>query len=348
MQSPFLSYSQQQQQLQHLQQQQQQQQQQQTVIGVNRSSPIAISPVPYHNYDHSLTSREQYSSYNKNQTSGNIPRGNYNPIPIAHSLNTSSTTTVSSVFSSQNANTQAQYVSGISSDYDLQIKEIEDYYLSDILKNSSIKDTLITSTNSKDIWQYNPNSLVDEQSLPVFVNTPASSTSFAHNNNNSPFVSRDTNNFSAVSPLSPSALPALTSENLSNHNITNIKSPAVPKGSTSSNTNISNRNINKQLFKTELCETFTTKGTCKYGNKCQFAHGLHELNFKNISSNFRTKPCNNWEKLGYCPYGKRCQFKHGDNTDIKIYINAGKIANPPEQRKKKVNPNVKNLERIKW
>ena len=35
------------------------------------------------------------------------------------------------------------------------------------------------------------------------------------------------------------------------------------------------QNVNKQLYKTELCESFTTKGHCKYGNKCQFAHGLH-------------------------------------------------------------------------
>lgn len=38
--------------------------------------------------------------------------------------------------------------------------------------------------------------------------------------------------------------------------------------------------INKGLYKTELCETFTTKGFCKYGNKCQFAHGLQELKLK--------------------------------------------------------------------
>lgn len=115
-----------------------------------------------------------------------------------------------------------------------------------------------------------------------------------------------------------------------------------------------NNNINKQLFKTELCEAFTTKGSCKYGNKCQFAHGLNELHFKSTNDNYRTKPCINWEKLGYCPYGKRCQFKHGDDIDIKIYVNAGKLSknsnsdDVPKQKKKNLQPNLKKLEGMKW
>ncbi|QID83487.1 Member of the CCCH zinc finger [Saccharomyces pastorianus] len=80
--------------------------------------------------------------------------------------------------------------------------------------------------------------------------------------------------------------------------------------------------VNKTLYKTELCESFTIKGFCKYSNKCQFAHGLNELKFKKKSNNYRTKPCINWAKLGYCPYGKRCCFKHGDDKDVQIYQSA--------------------------
>lgn len=116
--------------------------------------------------------------------------------------------------------------------------------------------------------------------------------------------------------------------------------------------------INKQLYKTELCESFTTKGHCKYGNKCQFAHGLDELKIKERRNNFRTKPCVNWAKLGYCPYGKRCCFKHGNDRDIQIYVNAGAIkkgeesaqqaapVSPPKPRN--LHPNVKVLQRISW
>lgn len=133
--------------------------------------------------------------------------------------------------------------------------------------------------------------------------------------------------------------------------------------------------INKQLYKTELCESFTTKGFCKYGNKCQFAHGLNELKFKQRSNNFRTKPCINWDKLGYCPYGKRCLFKHGDDRDIQIYVKAGtviensdntngnngdatsnlnttnSITNGPSHvrpQHKNLHANVKRLQKITW
>uniref|UniRef100_A0A6C0AX98 C3H1-type domain-containing protein n=1 Tax=viral metagenome TaxID=1070528 RepID=A0A6C0AX98_9ZZZZ len=32
-----------------------------------------------------------------------------------------------------------------------------------------------------------------------------------------------------------------------------------------------------QKYKTVLCKTFEKTGSCPYGNKCQFAHGIHEL-----------------------------------------------------------------------
>lgn len=31
------------------------------------------------------------------------------------------------------------------------------------------------------------------------------------------------------------------------------------------------------LYKTELCRSWEEKGTCRYGAKCQFAHGEDEL-----------------------------------------------------------------------
>ena len=38
---------------------------------------------------------------------------------------------------------------------------------------------------------------------------------------------------------------------------------------------INNRKLG--LYKTELCRSWEEKGTCRYGNKCQFAHGEEEL-----------------------------------------------------------------------
>lgn len=107
--------------------------------------------------------------------------------------------------------------------------------------------------------------------------------------------------------------------------------------------------VNRQLYKTELCESFSTRGVCKYGDKCQFAHGLHELKLKERSTNFRTKPCLNWAKYGYCRYGKRCCFKHGEDKDIEVYLQAGTIKKPNEApRKKNDHANIKVLQKITW
>lgn len=72
------------------------------------------------------------------------------------------------------------------------------------------------------------------------------------------------------------------------------------------------RNINTQLYKTELCVLFMKMGLCPYGNKCQFAHGEHDLKRVERPANWRSKPCVNWAKFGSCRYGKRCCFKHGE------------------------------------
>lgn len=71
------------------------------------------------------------------------------------------------------------------------------------------------------------------------------------------------------------------------------------------------KNINTQLYKTELCVSFMKIGVCPYGTKCQFAHGDEDLKSVLRPANWRSKPCANWSKYGLCRYGKRCCFKHG-------------------------------------
>jgi len=38
-----------------------------------------------------------------------------------------------------------------------------------------------------------------------------------------------------------------------------------------------NKQINYSRYKTELCRQFSENGECKYGDKCQFAHGINDL-----------------------------------------------------------------------
>jgi len=64
-------------------------------------------------------------------------------------------------------------------------------------------------------------------------------------------------------------------------------------------------------FKTEMCRNFKEKGTCLYGNLCQFAHGKQELRRDLIKHNkYKTKLCQKYWIAGYCAYGPRCNFIH--------------------------------------
>ncbi|KAJ3590300.1 hypothetical protein NHX12_008253 [Muraenolepis orangiensis] len=63
-------------------------------------------------------------------------------------------------------------------------------------------------------------------------------------------------------------------------------------------------------YKTELCRGFQESGSCKYGNKCQFAHGEAELRGLYRHPKYKTEPCRTFYNFGYCPYGTRCHFIH--------------------------------------
>lgn len=64
-------------------------------------------------------------------------------------------------------------------------------------------------------------------------------------------------------------------------------------------------------FKTEICRNFKEKGTCLYGELCQFAHGKHELRKDVVRHNkYKTKLCQKYWIAGYCAYGPRCNFIH--------------------------------------
>ena len=63
-------------------------------------------------------------------------------------------------------------------------------------------------------------------------------------------------------------------------------------------------------YKTELCRTYEESGTCKYGSKCQFAHGMHELRNLSRHPKYKTELCRTFHTIGFCPYGPRCHFIH--------------------------------------
>lgn len=64
-------------------------------------------------------------------------------------------------------------------------------------------------------------------------------------------------------------------------------------------------------FKTELCNNLIELGSCKYGDRCHYAHGAHEL--RQVSRRhpkYRTERCKNFELTGKCPFGPRCSYVH--------------------------------------
>jgi len=66
----------------------------------------------------------------------------------------------------------------------------------------------------------------------------------------------------------------------------------------------------QSLYKTELCRSFSETGSCRYGHKCQFAHGEHELRAILRHPKYKTEFCKRFATTGACPYGPRCRFIH--------------------------------------
>lgn len=66
----------------------------------------------------------------------------------------------------------------------------------------------------------------------------------------------------------------------------------------------------QSLYKTELCRSWAETGACRYGTKCQFAHGVEELRPVMRHPKYKTEICRTFHTLGTCPYGTRCRFIH--------------------------------------
>lgn len=66
----------------------------------------------------------------------------------------------------------------------------------------------------------------------------------------------------------------------------------------------------QNLYKTELCRNWKETGVCRYGSKCQFAHGDDELRGVLRHPKYKTEICRQYHTTGACSYGKRCRFVH--------------------------------------
>ncbi|XP_059624598.1 zinc finger CCCH domain-containing protein 15-like [Cornus florida] len=67
---------------------------------------------------------------------------------------------------------------------------------------------------------------------------------------------------------------------------------------------------NQGMQKTELCNKWQETGACRYGDQCQFAHGIKELRPVIRHPRYKTEVCRMVLVGGSCPYGHRCHFRH--------------------------------------
>jgi len=79
------------------------------------------------------------------------------------------------------------------------------------------------------------------------------------------------------------------------------------------NIDIEEQLTKQNLFKTETCQSWRVTGTCRYGVKCQFAHGKDELRPVLRHPKYKTEVCKSFSTTGQCSYGKRCRFIHQFN-----------------------------------
>jgi len=96
--------------------------------------------------------------------------------------------------------------------------------------------------------------------------------------------------------------------NSDSHSSASSTTSSSSNGSTSTSSAASK--VNTSRYKTELCRPFSEHGTCKYGEKCQFAHGQAELRSVSRHPKYKTDLCRTYHSVGFCPYGPRCHFVH--------------------------------------
>lgn len=133
------------------------------------------------------------------------------------------------------------------------------------------------------------------------------------------------NNTSTIC-LNDASLLTTTTNNQGHRKLDRSLSEPVDRSSSAAQQQRNNQG-NSSRYKTELCRPFEENGTCKYGDKCQFAHGAHELRTLARHPKYKTELCRTFHTTGFCPYGPRCHFIH--NADESRKSVSGSSSSPP-------------------
>jgi len=122
------------------------------------------------------------------------------------------------------------------------------------------------------------------------------------------------------SPIAPPKLPPSAFTQVSSGEMWDVSSSSDWKSSPTKKsqdelqmTGIEQDHAKQNLYKTEMCRNFKETGHCRYGYKCQFAHGEDELRGILRHPKYKTEICRSYHTTGSCMYGKRCRFVHHAN-----------------------------------
>jgi butyrate response factor 1 len=204
-------------------------------------------------------------------------------------------------------------------------------------------------SNSKKVWSSNWNTQQQKGSSAKAAvaeqpSASANSPSFPSSDGLDEILAPKVDGLTFVDNLSPNAWIAKPTKN-----------PSKAK-ETEDKVNIEDELSKQSLYKTEMCRSFMETGSCRYGNKCQFAHGAHELRPVMRHPKYKTEVCKKFANTGNCPYGNRCRFIHpgvgnSDNDDLQdpIWTNSwstptgvATLSSPPNTPEKKSQQDASN------
>ena len=87
--------------------------------------------------------------------------------------------------------------------------------------------------------------------------------------------------------------------------------------------------VQRSMYKRELCKNWAESGFCRFGEKCQYAHGVDELSeehhlylmeqMKQPNDKYKSQNCRAFYREKICMYGKRCHFRHEFRSFKKIH-----------------------------
>uniref|UniRef100_A0A8C6US46 mRNA decay activator protein ZFP36 n=1 Tax=Neogobius melanostomus TaxID=47308 RepID=A0A8C6US46_9GOBI len=129
------------------------------------------------------------------------------------------------------------------------------------------------------------NSMLDKKAVGAPVTNPGSGGSFAPGF----FRRNSTSNLEAMNNGNKYPLGSYNSMK-ENTPTSNSSATALMNKENKFRDRAFSESINSTRYKTELCRPFEENGSCKYGEKCQFAHGYHELRSLSRHPKYKTEP----------------------------------------------------------